>query len=391
MSDIGIAHWAAECDGGGERVAWELGRAFDEPVHLGSRSEEIESDDVACRDVFDSDWLDRIRDTPLQLVADLLAWERANRLREFETVITSGNTCLRYVPEDDQTWVAYLHHTRRPETDRFGTTVGGPLDQLVKMGQRLLHSSAASRPDVIVCNSEVVARRVRRYWGVRDKRLRIVHPPVAVDELGPEIAPTRDDYLVLGRLDDNKRVARLAREWSDRLPNRRLVVAGDGPEREAVEREAGDNVDVLGRVSERQKRKLLSWVRGVIMPADSEDFGIVPIEACASGTPVLGVSEGTTQHQISDGHNGYGWRWDAPATLVDAVERLESSGVAWSEDRIAEWAEQFGRKRFREEMRTVVAEAREEARVEPDLFDDVSAGNDPATAVATDGGETDEQ
>jgi len=180
--NIGVAHWAADCGGGGERVAWELGRTFGAPVHLGRRNRHIEPEDVECRHAFNSTAVGLAQQTRLRFVADLLAWERADRLRQFDTVVTSGNPTLRYVPEDNQTWVLYLHHTRRAETDRFGEIGGGPTGvarQLKMMAERVLHSSAASRPDLIVCNSEVVARRARRYWGVEPERLRVVHPPVA--------------------------------------------------------------------------------------------------------------------------------------------------------------------------------------------------------------------
>jgi len=393
VTEIGVAHWAADCDGGGERVAWELGRTFDAPVHLGSRNHRVEPEDVECRDVFNSSAVTLTQQTRLRFVADLLAWERADRLRQFDTVVTSGNPTLRYVPEDDQTWITYIHHTRRKQTDRFGEVDGGVTGvarQLKMMSERILHSSASSRPDLIVCNSEVVARRARRYWGVDADRLRVVHPPVDVGNLSPTVAETQDHYLVLGRLAPNKRVAELAARWSEYAGGRQLLVAGDGPERDRVEAAAGSNVSVLGRVSEQEKRELLSSARALIMPADAEDFGIVPIEALASGTPVIGVREGMTQHQIRDGVTGHTFEWSSVSSLIEAVSRLERGGVEWSATEIAEWATRFGRERFREEMRTMVAEAENRASVEPELFDGTpeSAADEPI--AATDGGVDDE-
>jgi glycosyltransferase involved in cell wall biosynthesis len=394
QDNIGVAHWAADCDGGGERVAWELARTFDSPVHLGSRNRHIEPEDVECRDVFGSSAVTLVQQTRLRFVADLLAWERADRLRQFDTLITSGNPTLRYVPEDDQTWICYLHHTRRAETDRFGEVGGGTVGvarQLKMMAERVLHSSAASRPDLIVCNSEVVARRARRYWGVDADRIRVVHPPVDVGKLSPTVAETQDHYLALGRLAPSKRVAELAARWSEHAGDRQLLVAGDGPERDRVNAAAGSNVSVLGRVSEERKRELLSSARALIMPADAEDFGIVPIEALASGTPVVGVREGMTQHQIRDGVTGHTFEWQSVSSLIEAVSRLKRDGVEWSATEIAEWATRFGRERFREEMRAVVAEADKRATVEPELFDDTPEPADTVEPIAaTDGGVDDE-
>ncbi len=393
MTEIGVAHWAADCDGGGERVAWELGRTFDAPVHLGSRNRRIEPADVECRHAFESTAVGVAQQTRLRFVADLLAWERADRLREFATLVTSGNPTLRYVPEDDQTWVAYIHHTRRAETDRFGEIGGGAVSvvrQLKMMAERILHSSASSRPDLIVCNSEIVARRARRYWGVDSDRLRVVHPPVDVGGLSPTVAETQDHYLALGRLAPNKRVADLAARWSEHAGDRQLLVAGDGPERDRVEAAAGRNVSVLGRVSEERKRELLSSARGLIMPADSEDFGIVPVEALASGTPVIGVREGMTQYQIQEEITGHTFEWNSVSSLIKAVTRLERDGVDRSPTEIAEWATRFGRSRFREEMQAVVAEAQDRASVEPELFDDAPEPAVGEPVAVADGGVDDE-
>jgi len=389
VTEIGVAHWAADCDGGGERVAWELGRTFDAAVHLGSRNRYIEPEDVDCRHVFESTAVGLAQHTRLRELVDLLAWERADRLREFDTLVTSGSPTLRYVPEDKQTWVTYLHHTRREQTDRFGEIGGGVTGvarQLKMMTERVLHSSASSRPDLIVCNSEVVARRAQRYWGVDQSRLRVVYPPVDVGNLSPTVAETQDHYLALGRLAPNKRVAELAARWSDHAADRQLLIAGDGPERDRVEAAAGRNVSVLGRVSEEEKRELLSSARGLIMPADSEDFGIVPIEALASGTPVIGVREGMTQYQIQDGVTGHTFEWNSVSSLIDAVSRLERDGVEWSPTGMAEWATRFGRSRFREEMREIVVEAQERANVAPKLFDDTPEPAAGEPIAASDGG-----
>jgi len=211
-----------------------------------------------------------------------------------------------------------------------------------------------------------------------------------VGSLSATVAETQDHYLFLGRLAPNKRAAELAARWSEYAGGRQLLIAGDGPERDRVEAVAGSNVSVLGRVSEGEKRELLSSARGLIMPADSEDFGIVPIEALASGTPVIGVREGMTQHQIRDGVTGHTFEWNSVSSLIEAVSRLERDGVNWSPTEIAEWSTRFARERFREQMRAVVAEADERANIEPELFDDAAESTAVEPVAATDGGVTDE-
>jgi len=147
---------------------------------------------------------------------------------------------------------------------------------------------------------------------------------------------------------------------------------------------------VLGRGSEERKRELLSSARALIMPADAEDFGIVPIEALASGTPVVGVREGMTQYQIQEGMTGYTFEWNSVSSLIEAVSRLERDGVDLSPTEIAEWATRFGRERFREQMRAVVAEAEDRASVEPELFGDTPEPAAGEPIAVADGGVDDE-
>jgi len=161
-----------------------------------------------------------------------------------------------------------------------------------------------------------------------------VHPPVDVGNLSPTVAETQDHYLALGRLAANKRVAELAARWSDHAGDRQLLIAGDGPKRDCVEAAAG--------------------------------------------------------HQIRDGVTGHTFEWRSVSSLIEAVSRLERDGVEWSPTEIAEWATRFGRERFREQIRAVVAEAEDRATVEPELFDDAPEAAAGELIATTDGGISDE-
>jgi len=123
-----------------------------------------------------------------------------------------------------------------------------------------------------------------------------------------------------------------------------------------------------------------------VYPCQNEDFGMVPVESMAAGTPVIGVAEGFTQHQIQGGRNGLLFE---RGELGAALRAFERDGVAWSGQQIAAFARQnFGVEQFRREMRAAVAEARERATVScdwelPDEAADQPAADQPAL---TDGG-----
>ncbi|MGK7296538.1 MAG: glycosyltransferase, partial [Candidatus Wenzhouxiangella sp. M2_3B_020] len=93
------------------------------------------------------------------------------------------------------------------------------------------------------------------------------------------------------------------------------------------------------------------------------DFGIVPVEAFASGTPVLGIRDGYTQHQITDGWNGLLFSRGEPDDVAGAVERFETHGVAASSRELTEFAEQFSVDAFERRMRDAVARAKANSEV----------------------------
>ncbi|WP_247002213.1 glycosyltransferase [Halosolutus gelatinilyticus] len=362
-ADLVVAHWGEHANGGGDRLAWELARVFDDaPFYAGWRDESIEPDDVEARQLIAGDWLNRAleRGGPFRKVAHLLGWQLASPLREYDVLVTSGNEPLFYVPPDDQTWVAYIHHTNRRQSDQLAEVESKPFEKarlLAHYAIRVAFDHNTHKPDLFVVNSEIVKRRVVRYWGVPEEKIRVVYPPVDTRTYSPSDAPTADYYFTLSRLDWHKDIDGIVRAFNDL--DERLLIAGDGPERDRLERIAKDNVEFLGFVDEAEKRTLLSGAKAFVFNGRDEDFGIAPVEALAAGTPVLGVREGMTQYQVVDGKNGYRHARDGDSgpSLTETVRRFETEGVRWSDEEIASFADRFSVEAFHDGIRDAVAEA----------------------------------
>jgi glycosyltransferase involved in cell wall biosynthesis len=204
-----------------------------------------------------------------------------------------------FVPKDQQTVIRYLHSTPRGLYDQYHRHGGGPITDVIKTAQRTLYQQTVPYGDHWLCNSDLVERRLHKYFNVPESESRVVYPGVAVNETGPDIAPTNDYLFVVGRLASNKRIP-LVCEVARRT-DRRVVVAGDGPERDVVaEADDAGHLDWLGYISEQEKQRRLSEAAATLMLAENEDFGIAPIESMAAGTPVIGVAEGFTQFQIQE-------------------------------------------------------------------------------------------
>lgn len=356
---IAVAHGNYLERGGAELVSNELARTFDAPMYYGFGDPSLLPDDVRSRRLFDGPAADLLQRSIF--LRDLYyAWgaQRVPELTKYDAVVLSKNELSWYVPEDEQVLVHYIHSTPRVPYDLFQQRADSLPTRLYAFAARTLFLQNTNYPDRFVANSELVARRVRRYWGVPEEKVTVVYPPVDVSQFEPR--ETADYYLTYSRLIPEKRMDAVVKAF--RRLDERLVVGGAGPERERLEELAPANVEFVGYMSEAEKRRRLGEAKALVYNAMNEDFGLVPIEAFASGTPVVGVREGYTKYQIRDGENGVLMDPD-PRSVREAVERFERDGVEWGTDDLVAFAERFGLERFREEMREVVAETVDDARI----------------------------
>jgi glycosyltransferase involved in cell wall biosynthesis len=389
---IAIAHKDYDVRGGGEILAEHLARTFGAPLYVGHGhpANEPEDADFDVREIAPESRYHRFMDGGggvLRGIAHMFHWrDNARRdLREFDTLVLSGNEPLWYLPDDDQTVVAYTHSTPRHMYD-LHNDMDGFVSRTYNQVQRRLYEGCAKRPDLFVANSDRVARRIRQYWNVPADQIRVVYPPIETSKYSPDDAETGDYYVTVGRLDRLKHVDEIVRECNRR--GAKLVVAGDGPERDHLEKLAGPTVELAGYVSEERKRELLAGARAFIFNAANEDFGIAPVEAFAAGTPVIGVREGFTAYQVRDGENGM--LFDR-GRLGAALDRFERAGVTWSDAQIAEFARlNFSLGAFEQGMREAVQEAERRAAVEPDFSlpaPELDTSESPVVEAETDGGE----
>jgi|AntDeeMinimDraft_6_1070357.scaffolds.fasta_scaffold03958_3 glycosyltransferase involved in cell wall biosynthesis len=396
---LAIAHKDYDVRGGGEVLVEQLAACFDAPLYVGHRNSDCEpaDHDLDIREIPLSTLEQRAVDhggLP-RSIAYMLRWQAAE-LAAFDTVITSGNEPLWWVPKDTQTVIAYTHSPPRWMYDLYHSKdlsgLRGRLDAAFNLVQRTLYESNVRRPDLWVCNSEVVARRVERYWNIPAEQIEVVYPPVAVDEYSPEDAPTADYYCYVGRLSQAKRVGEIVKAFAE--TDAELVVAGTGPEEQQLKSIAGDNVRFEGFVSEARKQELMSGAKAGIFNALNEDFGMVPVEFLAAGTPVLTVREGMPEYTIVDGERamegvrGYSYERGV-SNLAAAVRRFETEGVTATPAELSTFAAQFSEHAFCEGMAAAVDKAQQRSTVDVSWESDRSSNGERRSQSPTlsDGGE----
>jgi glycosyltransferase involved in cell wall biosynthesis len=196
---------------------------------------------------------------------------------------------------------------------------------------------AAQQPNYYIANSRLVAERIKQTYG---REAFVIPPPIDVDRFQMS-AQIEDYYLVLSRLVSYKRID-LAIEACKRL-GRRLVIIGDGPDRQRLEKLAGPETEFLGRQSDSQVNRYASRCRALLFPGE-EDFGMVPLEVNAAGRPVIAFRGGGAIETVVPGVTGVFFKKPTSAALVEAIEDFES--LTWDQQILRRHAEKFDRSVF---------------------------------------------
>jgi glycosyltransferase involved in cell wall biosynthesis len=223
--------------------------------------------------------------------------------------------------------------------------------------------------DQFIANSEFVARRIQKVYR---REAAVVHPPVNTTEFSsrrisdrsldtdqlntpsPNDSGKEDFYLVAGRMVPYKRTDLIVSAFAG-MPDRKLVVIGEGPDFEKVKKIATPNVTLLGFQDQQTLIDHMQRARALVFAAE-EDFGIIPVEALASGTPVIAYGKGGVTESVVDGLHGVHYLQQTEADLVEAIERFEERSCEgnFDPDLLKRRSLDFSNERFADEIQAKV-------------------------------------
>jgi len=308
----------------------------------------------------------------LPLAADLLS------IDDCDLVLSSSHCVAKNVRVPaGACHIAYLHTPMRYVWDQFEAYFGpGRASWPVRKAMRVLRGwlqrkdvATSQRVHYFIANSRHVARRILDYYG---REAAVIYPPVDVDAF--ELSERDDGYFAMVTAFAPYKRVDIAVEAFNQL-GLPLKIIGSGQDEARLKKMAGANVEFLGWKSDADVREAYAGCRALIFPGE-EDFGIVPVEAMASGKPVIAYAKGGALETVvplneeRDQPAGLEARGQAPTgvlfpeqtpdALINAVDYFEGHRERFDPAGIREHAESFNRERFKNVIHDFVGAKYEE-------------------------------
>lgn len=279
-------------------------------------------------------------------------------LSSYDLVISSSHCVAKGVlTGPDQVHISYVHSPIRYAWDlqgeylqQAGLSTGwkGWLAKGILHYMRIWDSRTAAGVDAFIANSAFIGRRI---WKCYRREAAVVYPPVDTEKFS--VCSVKEDfYLAASRMVPYKKIDVLA-EAFQKMPDKRLVIIGDGPEMEKVRAKAGKNVEILGYQPDDVLRDYLQRAKAFLFAAQ-EDFGILPVEAQAAGTPVIAYGKGgileTVRPLGEECPTGVFFAQQDAAVVCKAIDLFEENQTKFSAENCRKQAEKFTRRVFQKEF-----------------------------------------
>lgn len=278
-------------------------------------------------------------------------------LSSYDLIISSSHAVAKgVITGPDQLHICYCHSPIRYAWDlqsQYLKESGLESGFKSVLTRYLLHKirnwdyRTANGVDYFISNSDYIARRIKKVYRRESKT---IYPNVDISAF--EVQYRKEDfYFTASRLVPYKKIDLIVKSFS-KMPEKKLVVIGDGPQFKKIKMIAPPNVTLLGYQDSTTLKSYMKRARAFIFAAE-EDFGIIPVEAQACGTPVIAYGKGGALETVIEGVTGVFFDEQSEISLISAIKRFEKIENFNSAD-IRRNAERFSTLRFREEFKTFV-------------------------------------
>jgi glycosyltransferase involved in cell wall biosynthesis len=286
----------------------------------------------------------------LQLLLPFIpyAWRFVN-FSEFDLVLSSGSIFAKnIVVPKNVVRIDYCHTPARFLWVDMESYIASEVPKILRpllraylMRMRKWDYKCAQRVDYYITNSVNVQNRIKKFYG---RESTVISPFADTDFFYPS-KPKEDYFLVAGRLQPHKRADLVIKAFNDL--GKQLHVVGTGRALPDLQKEAKENIQFLGRVDDEILRNEYSGAKALIYPQE-EDFGLMPLEAMACGTPVIAYAKGGALETVLENKTGIFFKEPSVQAIKDAVRKIEDMHFQ-SED-LFEQAQKFSKEQFKDQI-----------------------------------------
>lgn len=282
-------------------------------------------------------------------------------LRKYDLVISNSHCVAKgVITGPNQLHISYVHSPIRYAWDlqqqyleeanlQYG--LEGWIAKIILHYMRLWDNRTANNVDYFISNSKYIAKRIQKCYR---RTAEVIYPPVAVHDF-TLCLQKEDYYLTASRMVPYKKIDLIVEAFS-KMPDKKLVVIGDGPQFEKVKSKAKnfENIVLLGYQPFEVLKEKMQKAKAFVFAAE-EDFGIVPVEAQACGTPVIAYGKGgaleTVINYDKENPTGIFFKEQTADSIVNAVKIFEKNITLFKPENCRKNAERFSEARFRNEFK----------------------------------------
>ena len=288
-------------------------------------------------------------------------------LSEYDLIISSSHAvakgvlinsnqlhiCYCYTPIR-YAWDLYYHYLKESNLNKG---IKGWIAKYFLHKIRIWDYTTSNRPDYYIAISKYIAKRIKKIYG---KESVVIYPPVDVDKF--EVYTKKENfYLTASRMVPYKKIDLIVESFS-KMPDKKLVVIGDGPDFEKIKSKAGKNVEILGYQPFGVLKDYMQKAKAFIFAAE-EDFGIIPVEAQACGTPVIAYGKGGVTETVIENKTGMFFNKQNIESLIEVINKFEEIEDKFDSNIIRKNAEKFSKERFKKEFKNFVEEKTKEFNI----------------------------
>jgi len=281
----------------------------------------------------------------------------------YDVILSSSHAVAKGVlTGPDQLHISYVHSPIRYAWDlqhqylrELGLTKGikAIIVRWLLHKIRMWDYRTANGVDHFVANSKFIARRIHKVYG-RDAD--VIYPPVDTDRF--TLRENKDDfYFTASRMVPYKKIDLIVEAFSH-MPNKKLVVIGDGPDMQKIKSKATSNIEILGYQPNSVMQDHMQRAKAFVFAAE-EDFGITPVEAQACGTPVIAFGKGgaleTVNSDLSNSPSGVFFNKQNINSIISSINTFESQSELYIPFNCRNNALKFSDARFRSEFEIYVS------------------------------------